>query len=307
MEARVLQQLQHPTWIDSEKFARKPTGTGSGSVRMSRRMKEEKRLQVRTSAQLQPNKASSWRKFVSVEVSCCYKNFPASITESGSLYAPFDEAVMLKNKSQEILPYLNGRCIFLVGMMGSGKTTVGKVLSGVLGYSFFDSDTLVEQDMDGTPVADIFKLYGEGYFRDKETKVLQKLSLMHRFVVSTGGGAVTRPINWKYMHKGISVWLDVPLEALAQRIAAVGTDSRPLLHHESGDAYTKALGRLSTILEERGEAYANANARVSLENIAAKLGLRDVSSLSPATIALEALEEIEGYLKEEDSMAIAEF
>ncbi|KAH7565895.1 hypothetical protein JRO89_XS08G0034300 [Xanthoceras sorbifolium] len=354
MEARVLQQLQHPTWIDSEKFARKPTGTGSGSVRMSRRMKEEKRLQVRTSAQLQPNKASSWRKFVSVEVSCCYKNFPASITESGSLYAPFDEAVMLKNKSQEILPYLNGRCIFLVGMMGSGKTTVGKVLSGVLGYSFFDSDTLVEQDMDGTPVADIFKLYGEGYFRDKEwlleasfvfwylevwiaadafadrhgaTKVLQKLSLMHRFVVSTGGGAVTRPINWKYMHKGISVWLDVPLEALAQRIAAVGTDSRPLLHHESGDAYTKALGRLSTILEERGEAYANANARVSLEihfrnafafenseyayfpfeDIAAKLGLRDVSSLSPATIALEALEEIEGYLKEEDSMAIAEF
>ncbi|KAL5751812.1 hypothetical protein ACOSQ2_022319 [Xanthoceras sorbifolium] len=307
MEARVLQQLQHPTWIDSEKFARKPTGTGSGSVRMSRRMKEEKRLQVRISAQLQPNKASSWRKSVSVEVSCCYKNFPASITESGSLYAPFDEAVMLKNKSQEILPYLNGRCIFLVGMMGSGKTTVGKVLSGVLGYSFFDSDTLVEQDMDGTPVADIFKLYGEGYFRDKETEVLQKLSLMHRFVISTGGGAVTRPINWKYMHKGISVWLDVPLEALAQRIAAVGTDSRPLLHHESGDAYTKALGRLSTILEERGEAYANANARVSLENIAAKLGLRDVSSLSPATIALEALEEIEGYLKEEDSMAIAEF
>lgn len=212
----------------------------------------------------------------------------------------------MQNKSQEIEPYLSGRCIYLVGMMGSGKTTVGKILSGVLGYSFFDCDTLIEQSVDGTSVAEIFKLYGEGFFREKETEVLQKLSLMRQLVVSTGGGAVTRPINWRYMQKGISVWLDVPLEALAQRIAAVGTDSRPLLHQcESGDAYTEALNRLSTLWEERGEAYANANARVSLENIAVKLGHKDVSSLTPVTIAIEALEQIEGFLKEEDDMAIA--
>lgn len=109
------------------------------------------------------------------------------------------------------------------------------------------------------------------------------------------------------MQKGISVWLDVPLEALARRIAAIGTDSRPLLHQsDSSDAYTKvvflsciiinclcfgfgitminvnlslnswcvfypstflqALNRLSTLWEERGESYANANARVSLES-----------------------------------------
>ncbi|GKV12114.1 hypothetical protein SLEP1_g23305 [Rubroshorea leprosula] len=101
------------------------------------------------------------------------------------------------------------------------------------------------------------------------------------------------------MHKGISVWLDVPLEALAERIAAVGTHSRPLLHHESDDAYLKTLKRLSSLWEERVEAYANANARVSLEKIANKLGLRDVSSLSPTAIAIEALEQIQGYLKEE--------
>ncbi|GMP26322.1 hypothetical protein CsSME_00002804 [Camellia sinensis var. sinensis] len=96
--------------------------------------------------------------------------------------------------------------------------------------------------------------------------------MMQRLVVSTGGGAVIRPINWyktghsnkildnwilslllsclggvicfififrKHMQKGISVWLDVPLEALARRIAAVGTGSRPLLHQEAGDAYSK--------------------------------------------------------------------
>ncbi|XP_058082407.1 uncharacterized protein LOC131230510 [Magnolia sinica] len=58
--------------------------------------------------------------------------------------------------------------------------------------------------------------------------------------VATRGGAVIRPINWRYMKQGITVWLDVPLKALVRRIAAVGTDSCPLLHQESGDAYTKA-------------------------------------------------------------------
>ncbi|KAK1397858.1 hypothetical protein POM88_007721 [Heracleum sosnowskyi] len=69
--------------------------------------------------------------------------------------------------------------------------------------------------------------------------VLQKLSSMQRLVVSTGGGAVIRPINWRHMQKGFSVWLDVPVEALARRITSVGTESRPLLHNKSGDAYAK--------------------------------------------------------------------
>ncbi|KAK1396704.1 hypothetical protein POM88_006567 [Heracleum sosnowskyi] len=71
------------------------------------------------------------------------------------------------------------------------------------------------------------------------TEVLQKLSSMQRLVVSTGGGAVIRPINWRHMQKGFSVWLDVPVEALARRITSVRTESRPLVHNESGDAYAK--------------------------------------------------------------------
>ncbi|KAK4797808.1 hypothetical protein SAY86_030134 [Trapa natans] len=213
----------------------------------------------------------------------------------------------LKNKSQEIEPYLSGRCIYLVGMMGSGKTTVGKVISQVLSYSFCDSDSLIEQEVNGTPVSDIFQLHGEGFFRDKETQILQKLSRMHRIVVSTGGGAVTRPINWKYMHSGISVWLDVPLEALAKRISAVGTKSRPLLHSDSGDAYRNAYKRLSTLLEERSEAYANANARISLQNMAARLGHRDVTSLSPVIIAIEVLGQIENYLRDEEGTSTVTF
>ncbi|KAJ7945330.1 Shikimate kinase chloroplastic [Quillaja saponaria] len=302
MEAKVIQKLQLSTWIDSEKIGRKPIR----NVGFSQGFRDPKRGQVLISSQLQPGRSSSnWHRKVSLEVSCSYNNFPASVLESGKYHATFDERLILKNKSLEIEPYLKGRCIYLVGMMGSGKTTVGKILSEVLGYSFQDCDTLVEQEVGEVSVAEIFKLYGEDFFRDKETEALRELSLMHRLVVSTGGGAVVRPINWKYMHKGISVWLDVPLEALAQRIVAVGTDSRPLLHNESGDAYTKTFMRLTALFEERGDAYANANARVSLENIAAKLGRRDVSDLSPAAITIEALEQIEGFLKNEDGLRAA--
>ncbi|KAI5384357.1 shikimate kinase 1, chloroplastic [Lathyrus oleraceus] len=242
----------------------------------------------------------SRRKMVHMEIACSYNNIPASILESGGHKFPLEEELILKNKSQQIQPYLNGRCIYVVGMMGSGKTTVGKIMSQALSYSFCDCDTLIEEEVDGNSVADIFKLYGESFFRDRETEALRKMSMMHKFVISTGGGAVLRPINWKYMHKGVSVWLDVPVDALAKRIAAVGTNSRPLLHDEAGDAYTAALMRLSSLFEERGEFYANANARVSLENIAAKLGRSDASDLSPTAIAIEALEQVDNFLKAED-------
>nr|GME14047.1 shikimate kinase, chloroplastic [Ipomoea batatas] len=207
--------------------------------------------------------------------------------ESENSLPSLDEVQVLKSKSEEIEPYLSGRCIYLVGMMGSGKTTVGRIIAEALGYTFFDCDTLIEQAVGGTSVAEIFKLHGEGFFRDNETEVLRKLSLMREVVVSTGGGAVVRPINWRYMHKGISVWLDVPVDALARRISTVGTHSRPLLHNESGDIYAKTLKRLSTLLDEREDAYANAKARVCLENIAAKNGCIDVCTITPTEIAIE--------------------
>ncbi|CAL5326832.1 unnamed protein product [Camellia sinensis] len=335
MEAKLAQSLQFSTTcIDSEKMVRKP----SGLLLFSPRASDQKRLQVRISSHLQPTRTASWHKpaalKVSMRVATCLsshgkptrpkaikvpsKTYPVFIPSSGPIkfrcfcFEPLEHNSILKSGS---FPASFDEAMTLKGMMGSGKTTIGRILSEVLGYSFFDCDTLIEHTVGGTSVAEIFKLYGESFFRDNETEVLQKLSLMHRLVVSTGGGAVVRPINWKYMQKGISVWLDVPLEALARRIAAIGTESRPLLHHDSGDAYAKAFNRLSTLLEERGEAYANANARVSLEtevivlvssdlgkclyyaDIASKLGYIDVCNLTPTVIAIEALEQIESFLK----------
>ncbi|PAN24921.1 hypothetical protein PAHAL_4G262500 [Panicum hallii] len=215
-----------------------------------------------------------------------------------SLHNSVDEALLLKRKSEEVLFHLNGRCIYLVGMMGSGKSTVGKILAEVLGYSFFDSDKLVEQAVGMPSVAEIFKVHSEAFFRENESSVLRDLSSMRRLVVATGGGAVIRPINWNYMNKGLSVWLDVPLDALAKRIAQVGTASRPLLDQPSDDPYTAAFTKLSMLAEQRGDAYANADARVSLEEIAAKQGHGDVSKLTPTDIAIEALLKIGNFVAE---------
>ncbi|CAN1170402.1 Shikimate kinase, chloroplastic [Linum perenne] len=266
MDAKVAITMQFPV---SVRVYPDNLRLGHASLLPARTMNKQSLPSVMSATRflVRPENRNGHRSFCSVGLSCCYKNYQASTMESGNSYSMLDEKFLLKTKSQEIEPYLRGRCIYLVGMMGSGKTTVGKVLADVLRYSFCDSDALIEESVDGISVAEIFNLYGEYFFRDKETEALKELSLSNRLVVSTGGGAVIRPINWKYMNKGISVWLDVPLEALAQRIATVGTNSRPLLHEESGDAYTKALRRLSTLFEERSKAYENATVRVSLESM----------------------------------------
>ncbi|KAJ0252436.1 Shikimate kinase 2 [Hirschfeldia incana] len=296
MEAVQRFHYSSPSWIDWRNFEGKPRG----SLRYSQRIKENKKRLI---AHLQPDKITRDLRQRSVSGN----NSSSALLETGKiLHSSFDEELVLKRKAEEVKPYLNGRSMYLVGMMGSGKTTVGKIMARALGYSFFDCDSLIEEAMNGTTVAEIFEHFGESVFREKETEALKNLSLMyHQVVVSTGGGAVIRPINWRYMHKGISIWLDVPLEALAQRIAAVGTNSRPLLHDDEsgGDPYTVALNRLSTIWEARGEAYTNASARVSLENITSKLGYRNVSELTPTEIAIEAFEQVESFLNKEDGMA----
>ncbi|PHU00627.1 Shikimate kinase, chloroplastic [Capsicum chinense] len=246
MEARVSQSLQLSSWINSDKIVRKP----SGSLRLSDKWKDKPRHRIVVSCHFQPRKAAYSERGVQLKVSCSSHNVQGIYL---FLQSHIPRICIIQFSTR------NFTCAF---------------------------DRLIEQAVGGTTVAEIFELCGENFFRDSETEVLQKLSLMHRLVVSTGGGAVVRPVNWRHMHKGISVWLDVPLEALAKRIIAEGTKSRPLLHEESGDAYDKTLKRLTTLMEKRGENYANASARVSLENIAVKRE-KDVCHITPTEITLE--------------------
>ncbi|KAJ4945370.1 hypothetical protein NE237_024475 [Protea cynaroides] len=90
--------------------------------------------------------------------------------------------------------------------------------------------------------------YSESFFRDNESEALRKLSLMRQLVVATGGGVVIRPINWKYMKRGITVPVGRAFGSFGKAYSSVGTDSRPLLHEESGDAYSKRHWYKSSIL-----------------------------------------------------------
>lgn len=223
--------------------------------------------------------------------------------------ATHDETeLLLKNRAKEIVTELRGTCIFLIGMMGSGKTTVGKVLAEALGYHFLDSDKLIEEAAGGASVAQIFREQNEDNFRDAETEVLKQLSCRGHLVVATGGGIVVRPMNWSYLRHGITVWLDVPVEALAERVVAVGTESRPLLGLTEGDtARSQAFARLLNIFEVRGPFYADADAKVSLQQMALCSGYQDVSALTPTMIALQVLEEINKLIvhKKQENVASA--
>ncbi|KAH8971800.1 hypothetical protein BDL97_02G161600 [Sphagnum fallax] len=218
------------------------------------------------------------------------------VGSNGILVEDYEE--LLQNKAEKIREQLNGTCIFLIGMMGSGKTTVGRVLSKSLGYYFFDSDELVEQAAGGTSVAQIFEESDEEGFRKAETEVLRQLSALGRLVVATGGGAVIEPHNWGYLRHGIVVWLNVPLDALAKRVTAVGTESRPLLPPDA--AQHQAFAHLSKLLEQRGAAYGHADATVSIQVLAEELGIVDYSEITPTMIALQVLEEIDRLLIEKE-------
>jgi len=187
--------------------------------------------------------------------------------------------------------------IYLIGMMGCGKSTVGRLLAEVLGYDFVDSDSLVEEAA-GMSIPDIFAIHGEATFRELETQAISRLASMGRLIVATGGGAVLRPCNWDIMKAGVVAWLDVPLEDLAARVVAAGVKSRPILSQgaENEDAYTSALARLSSVWEKRKHLYLSAEVRVSLKDMADLLG-RNVKEISAPRIAGEIVQKVRDLLE----------
>ncbi|CAM6094399.1 unnamed protein product [Calypogeia fissa] len=204
-----------------------------------------------------------------------------------------EQKVLLKKKADAIVRDLRGTCIFLVGMMGSGKTTVGKYIADALGYYFFDSDKLVEDAAGGITVQQMFREGNEEEFRNAESEVLMQLSSMGRLVVATGGGAVVRPQNWGYLRHGITVWLDVPVDALARRVVAVGCESRPLLGQVSPEtAYHQALNCLENLFEQRVDYYKHADTCVSVAGLATRTGLDDIGAVTPSMLAAQVLDEI---------------
>ena len=153
---------------------------------------------------------------------------------------------------------LGGRSIYLIGMMGSGKTSTGRPLAKRLGYGFVDADAVIEQ-VAGCTIPEIFERDGEDGFRSIESQVLNAISQRHSLVVATGGGVVTKPENWGQLHSGIVVWLDVVPDQLLQRLKADST-VRPLLQTADPEAALNAL------LNERSPLYAEADLTVVIND-----------------------------------------
>lgn len=120
--------------------------------------------------------------------------------------------------------------IYLVGLPGCGKSTLGKQLSKRLNIPFVDLDMAIEQ-REGIAVKDIFKQKGEDYFRKVESDTLKKVSEgLPEFIIATGGGAPVFFDNMEYMNKiGQTIFLDVPAREITNRILKSNKEERPLL------------------------------------------------------------------------------
>jgi shikimate kinase len=141
--------------------------------------------------------------------------------------------------------------VILVGMMGSGKSTVGRALADMLGVPFQDTDMLLEHRL-GRQIPQLFKLYGEVAFRAHETSILESLEPEPR-VLATGGGIILREENWvEFKRLGRVVFLDVPVELLTERLE-VSNRKRPLLQTENWTEKLKELYEFRRPLYERAD------------------------------------------------------
>jgi shikimate kinase len=153
---------------------------------------------------------------------------------------------------------LRGLSVFLLGMMGCGKSTVGELLSRRLQYRFFDTDVLTER-VAGKKISAIFADEGEATFRELETQVLGELSSLTKTVVATGGGIVLKPMNWSYLRHGLMIWLDAPVDILVKRLKK--DTSRPLLKS------TDLKSKLELLLEQRRVLYAEADIHIIISDL----------------------------------------
>ncbi len=161
------------------------------------------------------------------------------------------------------------RTIALVGMMGCGKSSVGRRLAQALGRNFVDSDSEIEAAA-GMAVGDIFARLGEAEFRSGEARVIARLLAGPPMVLATGGGAFVQPATRALLRaRALTIWLDVPLPVLAERVGRRPT--RPLL------AGRDPLAVLTELDAVRRPAYVEADIRVALSGGTHETAVRRIS------------------------------
>jgi shikimate kinase len=186
--------------------------------------------------------------------------------------------ILPPERTAEVLRHLGDRSIVFVGLMGAGKTAIGRKVAQVLGLPFIDSDQEIEA-VSRMTVPELFELYGEAEFRALEQRVILRILESGRQVISTGGGAfMNEQTRLAIASHGISVWLKADIDILMERVSK--KQNRPLLKNPDPRAVMEKL------MTERYPVYAKAEVTVST---------RDERKEVIATEVIEALAVALGY------------
>ena len=168
----------------------------------------------------------------------------------------------MTRKKKDKIPKPDGKLekpVILIGMMGAGKSSIGKMLAAHIGAHFIDSDTEIEKAAKMT-IPEIFKLHGESYFRDGEKRVFKRLLEGQPAIIAAGGGAFAyTPTREIILESGFSIWLKVNRETLIRRVSK-RPEKRPLL------AKGNIEQTISRLMEERYPVYAEADIMVESDD-----------------------------------------
>lgn len=170
---------------------------------------------------------------------------------------------IINKNANEAINYINlnslDKPIILVGMMGTGKTVIGKMLAKSLNRIFFDIDENIEKHYHMT-IYDIFQRYGENKFREIEHEEIKKIDVKSNYIIATGGGAFTFERNYNILNQiGLTVWLNATQKTIVSRLKK-NINNRPLLKNVEIDKY------VSNLLLKRNPMYSKAHLSVVSKN-----------------------------------------
>lgn len=180
----------------------------------------------------------------------------------------FSRNAPMARTAARLMSNLSGRSLVFVGLMGAGKSTIGKRVATMLDLPFHDADYEIEQAAQMS-VPELFKAYGEPAFRDLERRVILRLIKQGPMILATGGGAyMNDETRHAIAENGISVWLNAELDVLMERVSR--RQNRPLLQNDNPRAVMEKL------MAERYPVYAKADLTVNSRKARRDVVARDV-------------------------------